>query len=100
LDVTNEREIEGINDGRRGNNGSIDIIQGRVNIISPGKSICWSHFCTGENLPYDVEVLEKQSPSGLSTREFTRFLDVRQILMIGNDGYWVSGSLKVLFPFG
>jgi hypothetical protein len=68
LNVANEREIESVNNSRRRDDGGINVIQRSVNMISTRKSISWSDLGSRKYLPYNVKVLKKQGPSGLSSR--------------------------------
>ena len=48
--------------------------------------------------PFDVKVLEKESPMSLTMGEFTRVLYIRKIFVVGNDGDGERGALKIVFP--
>ena len=63
------------------------------------KGISGSHLCSQGNLPDDVEILEKEGPVSLVTRELARVLEVGQVLMVSEDGDRMWGALQVLFPF-
>ena len=62
------------------------------------KSICRTHTRTWGDHPFNVKVLEKKSPTSLTTREFTRVLYIRKIFVVGNDGNGERGALKIVFP--
>ena len=51
------------------------------------------------DLPDEIKVLKKEGPASLSTREFTRVLEIGQILVVGEDRDGVRSSLQVLLPF-
>ena len=74
--MAGESEIESIDDCRIRDNGGISIVGGGVNLVIAGKSVGGSKFGARENLPDNIEVLEEERPAGLSTREFTRVLDI------------------------
>jgi hypothetical protein len=57
--MTCKKEVESINDSRRGNNRGIGIVQRHVDIISVRDSVRWSQLSTRKDLPYNVEVLKK-----------------------------------------
>ena len=97
--MTGEGEIEGVDDGRFGNDSSVVIIRGSVNLVIVGESVSRGEFSTGEDLPNDVEVLQEERPSGLPARMFTGVLKVGQVLVIGDDGNRMRCTLNVLSPF-
>ena len=68
-------------------------------MILSRKGISGSHLCSQGNFPDDVEVLEKEGPASLMTRELARVLEVGQVLMVSEDGDRMWGALQVLFPF-
>ena len=51
------------------------------------------------DFPDEIKVLKKKRPVSLSSREFARVFEIRQILMIGEDRDRVRSPLQVLFPF-
>ena len=67
-------------------------------MILSRKGISRSHLCSQGNLPDNVEILEKEEPVCLATRELARVLEVGQVLMVGEDGDRMCGALQVLFP--
>ena len=66
--MTSEGKVECLDDYWLRNDGSVDIIGGGVNGIATGEGVGGGHLGTRENFPYDIEVLEEEGPSGLSTR--------------------------------
>ena len=66
--MTSEGKVKCLDDYRVGNDGSVDIIGGGVNEISTGESVGGGHLGTRENSPYDIEILEEEGPTGLSSR--------------------------------
>ena len=66
--MTSKGKVECLDDYRVGNDGGIDIIRRGVNGVSTRESVGRGHFGTQENFPYDIEVLEEEGPSGLSSR--------------------------------
>ena len=59
------------NDGVR-NNGGVGIVEGGVLGIFARESIRGAHTRTQGDHPFNVKVLEKKSPTSLTTGEFTR----------------------------
>ena len=51
------------------------------------------------DLPDEIKVLKKEGPASLSTREFVRVLEIREILVVGEDRDGVRSPLQVLLPF-
>ena len=76
LDVAREGEIEGIDDHRIWEDGSVCIVGSGIQVILSRKGISGSHLCPWGNLPDDVKVLEKERPASLATREFVQILEV------------------------
>ena len=68
-------------------------------MIPPGESISGSHVSPRGDLPDEIKVLKKEGPSSLATREFMRVLEIRQVLVVGEDRDGVRSSLQVLLPF-
>ena len=68
-------------------------------MVSPGESISGPHVSARGDLPDKIKVLKKKRPVGLLSREFARVLEIRQILVIGEDRDRVRSPLQVLFPF-
>ena len=68
-------------------------------MILSRKGISRSHLCPWGNLPDNVKILEKEEPASLAMRELARILEVRQVLMVSEDGDRMWGVLQVLFPF-
>ena len=97
--MTREGEVEGIDDHRIWEDGSVCIVGSGIQVILSRKSISRSHLCSWGNLPDDVKILEKEGPASLATREFARVLQVGQVLMVGEDRDRMWGALQVLFPF-
>ena len=67
-------------------------------MILPRKSVSGSHVGPRGDVPNEIKVLEKKRPASLSSGEFARVLEVRQIFMIGEDGDGMRSPLQVLFP--
>ena len=82
-------KVKGIDNRRFRDNDSIGVVGGGVNLVVARKGISGGKFGTGENLPGNIEVLQKQRPMSLSAREFAGIFDVGQVLMIGNYSDWV-----------
>ena len=97
--MAGEGKIESIDDGRFGDNGSIVIVEGSVDLVVAGEGVGGGKFGTWENFPDYVEVLQEKRPSGLPAREFAGVFEVGQVLMIGNDSNRVRSTLDVLPPF-
>ena len=68
-------------------------------MISSGEHICRGHFGSWSDLPLQIEVLEKEGPSGLSSRQFLRIFDIGEVFVVSNNGDRVCGSLEILAPF-
>ena len=75
-DGLGESEVKSIDDNRVRDNGGHVIVRRCINIIFARKSICRAHLRTWGDNPFNVEVLEKERPASLTTREFARVLDV------------------------
>ena len=71
-----EGKVKSIDDNRVRDNGGCVIVRRCINIIFARKSICRAHLRTWGDNPFDMEVLEKEGPVSLMTREFVRVLDV------------------------
>ena len=80
-----ESEVEGIDDHRVREDGSVCVIGSGIQVIFSRKGISGSHLCPWGNLPDDVKILEKEGPMSLVMREFARILEVGQVLMISED---------------
>ena len=86
MDVTREGEVEGIDNHRIREDGSVCIVGSDIQVILSRNGISGSHLCSRGNLPDDVKVLEKEGPASLVMRELVRILEVGQVLMVGEDG--------------
>ena len=53
------------------------VVRRSINIVFVGKSIGGIHLRTRSDDPFNVEILEEEQPTSLSTREFLRILDIR-----------------------
>ena len=62
------------------------------------ESTCGAHTRTWGDHPFNVKVLEKESPMSLMMGEFTRVLYIRKIFVVSNDGNRERGALKIVFP--
>ena len=71
-----EGEVEGIDDCRIREDGSVCIVGSGVQVIFLRKGISGSHLCSWGNFPDDVKILEKEGPASLVTREFAWILEV------------------------
>ena len=76
MDVAGKGEIKSIDDRRFRHNSSVSIVRGGIDLVIVGKGISRSEFGTRENLPDNIEVLQKEGPVGLSTREFVGVFDI------------------------
>ena len=76
MDVAGKGEIKSIDDCRFWHNSSVSIVRGGIDLVIAGKGISQSEFGTRENLPDNIEVLQKEGPAGLSTREFAGVFDI------------------------
>ena len=93
-----EGEVEGVDDHRVQEDGSVCIVGSGIQVILSRKGVSGSHLCPWSNLPDDVEILEKEGPASLAMREFVWVLEVGQVLMVSEDRDRMSGALQVLFP--
>ena len=84
--MTRESEVEGIDDQRVREDGSVCVIGSGIQVILLREGISGSHLHPRGNLPDNVKILEKEGPTSLATREFARILEVGQVLMISEDG--------------
>ena len=62
------------------------------------ESVRRAHTRTRGDHPFNVKVLEKESPTSLTVGEFTRVLYIRKIFVVGNNGNGERGALKIIFP--
>ena len=62
------------------------------------ESIHGAHTRTWGDHPFNVKVLEKESPMSLMTGEFMRVLYIRKIFVVGNNGNGERDALKIMFP--
>ena len=99
MDVTREGEVEGIDDHRIREDGSVCVVGSGIQVILSRKGISRSHLCSWGNLPDDIKILEKEGPASLAMRELVQILEVGQVLMVGEDRDRMWGALQVLFPF-
>ena len=76
FNVTGEREIKRVDDHGFREDGSVYVVPRGVKVIPPGESISGSHVSPRGDLPNKIKVLKKEGPASLSTREFTRVLEV------------------------
>ena len=74
--MTRESEVEGIDDQRVREDGSVCVINSGIQVIFSRKGISRSHLCSWGNLPDNVKILEKEGPVSLATREFAWILKV------------------------
>ena len=93
LNVTGEHEIKRVDDHGFQQDGSVSVVSHGVQVISPGESISGSHVSPRGDLPDEIKVLKKEGPASLSTREFTRVLEIGKILVVGEDRDGVRSSL-------
>ena len=85
FDVAGQHEVKGVNDHGVREDGSISIVPSSVEVISPGESISRSHVSARGDFPDKIEILEKERPASLPSREFARVLEIGQILVISED---------------
>ena len=76
LNVTGEREIKRVDDHGFRQDGSVSVVPRGVQVISPRESISGSHVSSRGYFPDEIKVLKKEGPVSLSTREFTRILEI------------------------
>ena len=91
--VTREGEIEGIDDHRIRNDGGVCIVSCGIQVILLRESIRRSHLHSRGYFPDNVEILEKEGPASLATREFVRIFQIRQIFMVGENRDRMGGAL-------
>ena len=53
---------------------------------------------TGDIGEMEVKVLEKHHPAGLTVRQFLWLSEIRQILVVGEEGDWVMSALEGVMP--
>ena len=70
--VTREGEIESIDDHWIRDDGSIYVVSHGIQMILSRESVHRSHLCSRGHLPDNVKILEKERPTSLTTREFSR----------------------------
>ena len=93
-----EFKVESIDDDGVRNNGGISIVKGGVLGILARESTCGAHTRTWGDHPFNVKVLEKESPTSLTMGEFTRVFYIRKIFVVGNNRNRERGALKIMFP--
>ena len=81
-----EFKIESIDDDGVRNNGGIGIVKGGILGILARESICRAYARTQDDHPFNVKVLEKESPMSLMIGKFMKVLYIRKIFVVGNDG--------------
>ena len=91
--VVREGEIESIDDHWIRDDGGIDIVSHGIQVILLRESVCRSHLHSRGHFPDNVKILEKEGPVSLSTREFMRIFQIRQVLMVGENRDWMGGAL-------
>ena len=91
-------KVESIDNDRVRENGDVGIVEGGVLGIFARESVCRAHTRTQDDHPFNVKVLEKESPMSLTTGEFTRVFYMRKIFVVGNNGNGKRGALKIMFP--
>ena len=62
------------------------------------ESVCGAHMRTQDDHPFNMKVLEKESPTSLTVEEFMRVLYIRKIFVVSNNGNGERGALKIMFP--
>ena len=75
--MAREGEIESIDDHRIREDGGIHVVSCGIQVILSRESVRRPHLHSRGHLPDNVEILEKEGPVSLSTREFTGVLEVR-----------------------
>ena len=74
------------------------IVKGGILGIFAREGISRAHLSARSDNPFNMEVLQEEGPSCLSTREFSGVFDVGEIFVIGDDGDGKRSSLEVVFP--
>ena len=97
--MTREGEIKGIDDHGIRDDGGVCILCSGIQVILLRKSIHGPHLCFRGYFPDNVEILEKEGPVSLATREFVRIFKIRQMLMVGENRDRMGGALQILFAF-
>ena len=85
-------KVESIDDDGVRNNGGVGVVEGGVLGIFARESVCGAHMRTWDDYPLNVRVFEKESPTSLTTGEFTRVFYIRKIFVVGNDGNGERGA--------
>ena len=75
------------------------VVEGGILSIFAREGISRAHLSTGSDNPFNVEVLQKEGPTCLLTREFSGVFDVGEIFVIGDNGDGKRSFLEVVFPF-
>ena len=83
--MVGQDEIKGIDDHGVREDGSIHIIPSGIQVILAREGVSGSHLCSWSNLPYDIEILEKEGPASLATRKFVQVLEVGQVFMVSEN---------------
>ena len=97
--VTREGEIKGIDDHRIRDDRGVCIVSSGIQVILSRESVHRSHLHSRGHFPDNVEILEKEGPASLVTREFVRTSKIRQTPMVGENRDRMGGALEILFPF-
>ena len=92
-DGCGEGEVEGINDDRIRDNRGVLVVESGILGIFSREGISRAHLSPGSDYPFDVEVLQEEGPSCLSTRKFSGVFDVGEIFVISDDRDGKGSSL-------
>ena len=76
------------------------VVESGILDIFSREGISRAHLSTGSDYPFNVEVLQEEGPSCLSTRELSGVFDVGEIFVISDDGDSKRSSLEIVFPLG
>ena len=74
--MAREGEIESIDDHRIREDGGIHVVSRGIQVILSRESVHRLHLHSRGHLPDNVEILEKEGPVSLMTREFVRIFQI------------------------
>ena len=97
-DFLNESGINGRNKKIVWKKSYVCIVRRKIRIGKMRQHIGRTHGCAGDMDEVEVEILKEHHPLGLMAGQLLWLVKVRQILMVGEEGDGVVGSLEVVAP--
>ena len=81
-----------------GKKSNIGIIRRSIGVGETRKSVGGSHSRARNVSKVKIEVLQEHHPSCLSARQLLWLVEVCEIFMVGEEGYWVDHALEIVSP--